>query len=162
MKKIEPIKKSGHLTAYIIDPKWHGQFPTRSPKHEWPVLGMAFEKQNQILQIGQSYSYLNGLKFTWIAGGTGSNAVSPSDKQLQTEIQRFEVFDVSYAPGLIEAYAEIPPDTGNITWSEWGVVLADGMQTRGSGTFYSRLLQEYTKSFGDTILLNYTLEEELL
>lgn len=156
---IDSPHKAGRMSAYLIDPAWRGPFPTRWPKERWPVKERLFVKCNQITQAGQTFAYANGYNFKWFAGGTGTNTPTPSDKALQFEQQRFEMTDVVFAPGQIDAFAEIPPDTGNITWEEWALFLSDATRTRASGTMFSRLLYSFTKNLGDTILLNYTLTE---
>jgi hypothetical protein len=155
----EKIKKVGILNAYLIDPLWKGPFPTRWPKEEWPIIDHLFCKTNQITKKGQLYSYSNGYKFKYIAGGIGTNTPTPSDITLQGEKGRFEITDQIIAAGQIDSFAEIPSGTGNMTWHEWGVFCDDATITAGSGTLYSRLLQTTTKSIGSTILLTYTLKE---
>ena len=159
MKTIELMSHRGELNAYLIDPVWKKAFPTRLPKAKWPVIDHLFKKKNQITTAGQLYSYAHGFNFGWIAGGTGTNTPTPSDAFLQSEQQRFEVIDLIFTAGQISAFAEIPPGTGNLTWQEWGVFLDDATLTAGSGTLYSRLLQTFTKTLGDSVLLTYTLTE---
>jgi hypothetical protein len=155
----ELIKRAGELNAYLIDPSWKERFPSRWPKEKWPVLDHLFQKKNQITTAGQLYSYKHGFDFAFIAGGTGTNTPTPSDAFLQSEQKRFEIFDVVYSAGEVNAFAEIPPSTGNLTWQEWGIYLGDATNIAGSGTMYSRLLQSFTKNLGDDVLLTYTLTE---
>jgi hypothetical protein len=161
MQTTETLRKRGELNAYLIDPAWKGRFPSLLPKNQWPVLDHLFQKKNQITTAGQLYSYQHGFNFAFIAGGTGTNTPTPSDGFLQAEQQRFEIFDVVFTPGEINAFAEIPPSTGNLTWQEWGVFLDDATNAAGSGTMYSRLLQTFTKTLGTSVLLTYTLKETL-
>src|SRR5262249_28720071 len=121
MKANDLISHQGELNAYLIDPSGKESFPTRWAKETWPVARHLFHKKNQITTAGRLYSYSNGFNFTWIAGGTGTNTPTPSDTFLQSEQQRFEVIDLVFTSGEINAFAEIPPGTGNLTWQEWGV-----------------------------------------
>lgn len=159
MRSEENIQRIGILNAYLINPSWKGQFPTRWPKEKWPIVDHIFRKQNLITKKGQVHAYSNGYQFRYIAGGIGNNTPTPDDLTLQDERGRFEITDQLIVAGQVDSFAEIPPGTGNMTWYEWGVCCSDATGVPGSGTLFSRLLQTITKNIGDSVLLTYTLRE---
>lgn len=161
MRLIEPIKKAGRLRAYIIDPNWKGAFPTRWPRDKWPVIEKVIDSPNLMTNAGRLLGYRTGYNFSFIAGGTGATDPAATDIHLRTEVGRFEITDIVMTIGQVEIFAEIPPDTGNLTWEEWGVFMQDATRIKNSGTLFSRLLSQYTKNIGDTVLLNYTMLETI-
>jgi hypothetical protein len=162
MKFTEKRGWTGVLSAHIIDPAWKGAFPTRWPREKWPVIRQVFQKHNLVTKPGQLRSYTNGLSFTYIAGGDGTTPPTRDDTDLANELLRFAVEDQVNEAGKITVFTTIPSGVGGLTWQEWGVFMDDALITSGSGTMYSRILQQYTKVISDNVLVTYVLNESIV
>lgn len=157
----EILIRNGEMTFYLVDPRFLGPFPYHWPREDWPLVKEIARRRNQITDAGRLKSYMDGLNFNYVAGGIGTLPPGPLDVALDNEAQRFAVEEKITQVGQVDIYTTIPSGTGNITWQEWGLFMNDASITQDSGTLYSRLLEEVTKSLGDQLLIKYTILETL-
>lgn len=123
---------------------------------------IAFKKQNIITNAGRLRSYDEGLNFQYIAGGGGNATPSVGDTRLFNELGRWVVTDRILTVGSVKVFAKIPNFTGNQSYAEWGTFMDDATETANTGTLYSRLLESYTKTLGEILLIEYTITETLV
>jgi len=151
----ENKKLKGTYTAYKI--------PNMNPDlYNLHRYEKAFQKDNIITNSGRLRSYNEGLNFLYIAGGSGITTPTASDTRLLNELGRWVVTDRLTTVGSIKAFAKIPNFTGNQSYGEWGIFMDDASELVNTGTLYSRLLQNYTKTLGEILLIEYTITETLV
>jgi hypothetical protein len=120
--------------------------------------------ENLVVLTGKSYIMTRlmadqvtpGIKITHTALGTGTNAPASGDTQLQTEIYRKNVASATNASniGYVSAYYTAVEVTG--TFREVGLFI-NATGVANSGTLFSRVATNITKSSVETLTVDYQL-----
>lgn len=122
------------------------------------------EKKNLITTAGKNYvvsrlmqdgTPLN-MRITHTALGTGATAPAITDTQLQTETFRKATASATSSGnvGYLSAYYTAPEVTG--TFKEVGLFI-NGTSTANTGTLFSRVAVDITKSAIETLTIDYTI-----
>ncbi len=123
-----------------------------------------FTKKNLITNAGKNYILKRmvadqtpaGLRFTHCALGTGTTAPTVADTQLQTEIYRNNMASGSENTnvGFWTAFYTATETAG--TYREFGIFI-NGTSTANSGTLFSRVAINITKTNTESLTIDYTL-----
>lgn len=121
-------------------------------------------KENLIMTAGKAYimarlmadQVVPGLKITHTAVGTGTTAPAAGDTQLQTETFRKVTASATNSTnvGYLSAYYTATEVTG--TFREVGLFI-NGTGAANSGTLFSRVAVNITKSATETLTIDYNL-----
>jgi hypothetical protein len=121
-------------------------------------------RENLIMTGGKAYVMARimadqspaGCKITHTALGTGTNAPAAGDTQLQTEVFRKVTASAMNASnvGYLSAYYTATEVTG--TFREVGLFI-NGTGTANSGTLFSRVAVNITKSSSETLTIDYQI-----
>lgn len=124
-----------------------------------------FVKENLIVDVGLGMvgQILAGIapgdgEINYCALGTGSASISASDTVLENEgVRKIRGARQSSGPSFIVAFY-LNPTEGNGTWTRYGTFI-DGTATEDSGTLFTHLVVDITKSSGEGLTINsqYTL-----
>jgi hypothetical protein len=123
-----------------------------------------FTKKNLITNAGKNYilkrlgadQFVPGMRFSHCALGTGTTAPTINDTQLQTEIYRNNMASASdnINVGYWSAFYTATETTG--AYKEFGIFI-NGTSTANSGTLFSRVSINITKSNVESLTIDYQL-----
>ena len=95
---------------------------------------------------------------TYLALGSGTTTPANTDTKLETETYRHPTTTGNRTELVVCISTFIPTDEANDTHKEMGLFGDDASDTADSGTLYTHVAIDETKSSGESITINYDLE----
>jgi len=94
---------------------------------------------------------------TYLALGDGETAPVVTDTALENELYRKQITKKSAAVLTLSTSTFIPSTEGNHTYKEMGLYGDDASATPDSGTLFTRLAIDETKSYGTSMTIDYDI-----